>query len=173
VRARKVKGIDPAGTVADNAQRIIAVRLDELTAFVPTVLDPDEVEALHDMRIAAKRLRYILDVTGDLFGPYAHDARKRVKRLQALLGEIHDCDELEPRVLAVLEELRAADVRAVVEGGEPAHGEDLRGLELLLVRTRARRNMLFTDFCAFWTRLERDGFAARLSYAISERPVAA
>lgn len=173
MKARKVKGIDPRGTVSDNAGRIIAVRLDELVAFTPTVFDVEEVEALHDMRIAAKRLRYILEVTADLFGPYADEARKRVKALQDLLGDIHDCDVLEPRLLAVIEGLRVADVRTVVDGGEPIHGDDFRGLELLLVRTRARRNMLFTRFLEFWTSLERDGFAARLSYAISERPVAA
>jgi hypothetical protein len=171
VKARRVKGIDPAGSVSDNAERMIAVRLDELLSFTPAVFDEDEVEALHDMRIAAKRLRYILEVTSDLFGPYANDARKRVKELQDLLGEIHDCDVLEPRVLGVLDELRDADRRAIVEGGEPQHGDDFRGLELLLVRTRARRNMLFTEFLSFWKRLERDGFAARLTYAISERPV--
>jgi CHAD domain-containing protein len=33
--------------------------------------DPREVEALHDMRIAAKRLRYILEITEPCFGEYA------------------------------------------------------------------------------------------------------
>lgn len=172
MKARKVKGIDPGGPVADNAEKIIAVRLDELVAFTPRVFDPAEVEALHDMRIAAKRLRYVIEVTRDLFGPYANEARKRVKKLQDVLGEIHDCDVLEPRLLEVIDELRAEDVARLVAGDEPLHGDGLKGLEVLLVRTRARRNMLFTAFLAFWTTLERDGFTARLSYAISERPVA-
>ncbi len=170
MKARKVKGLDPAGALADNAERIVAVRLDELCAFAPDVLDPRQVERLHDMRIAAKRLRYVVEVTGDLFGPYARTAGKCVKELQDLLGEIHDCDVLVPRVEALLEELRAEDVRAVVEGGEPRHGEDFRGLELLVVRTRARRETLFRDFLAFWTGVEREGFRARLEYAIAERP---
>ena len=49
------------------------VRLDELCGFMPRAADPDEVVALHDMRIAAKRLRYILEVTGPCFGPYAEN----------------------------------------------------------------------------------------------------
>jgi hypothetical protein len=164
MKARRVKGIDPAGSLVDNAQRIVAVRLDELAGFAPKVFDPGEVEALHDMRIAAKRLRYVLEVTGDLFGPFADDARKRIKELQDLLGDIHDCDVLVPRVLGVLEELRDEDVAAVVDG------EEYRGHELLIVRTRARRHQLFEQFLAFWTDLERDGFRARLLYAIAERP---
>ncbi len=94
MKARRVKGIDPAGTLADNAQRIVAVRLDELCAFVPRVFDPAEVEGLHDMRIAAKRLRYVLEVTEECFGPFGPDARRRAKELQDVLGDIHDCDVL-------------------------------------------------------------------------------
>jgi CHAD domain-containing protein len=60
MKARNVKGLEPQGTLADNAERIVRVRLDELQSFIPEALDPDEVTALHDMRIAAKRLRYIL-----------------------------------------------------------------------------------------------------------------
>lgn len=173
MKARKVRGLDPDGPVAENAARIVAVRLDELVSFTPRVFDPAEVEALHDMRIAAKRLRYVLEVTGDLFGPYANVARKRARELQDLLGEIHDCDVLEPRVLRLIDELREEDVAAVEAGGEPVHAGDYRGLELLVVRTRARRRELFRRFLDFWTRLERDAFQARLTYAISERPVPA
>ena len=170
MKARKVKGIDTDAPLIDGAERIVAVRLDELCGFAPKVFDPGEVEALHDMRIAAKRLRYVLEVTGELFGPYADAARKRTKELQELLGDIHDCDVLEPRVLALLEDLRAEDVDAVVAGAEPPHADEYRGLELLIVTTRAKRRQLFERFLAFWTDLERDGFRARLTYAIEERP---
>ena len=69
VKAKRVKGLDPEAPLADNAERIVRVRLDELTSFMPKATDPDEVVALHDMRIAAKRLRYILEVTGDVLRP--------------------------------------------------------------------------------------------------------
>ena len=62
------------------------------------------------MRIAAKRLRYILEVGAEpCFGPYATTAIKRTKELQDLLGELHDCDVQLPRVRALQDELRAAD----------------------------------------------------------------
>ena len=66
----KVRGLDPTGTLADNAERIVASRLAELFAFAPAVLDVRAVRELHDMRIAAKRLRYVLEVTAEpCFGP--------------------------------------------------------------------------------------------------------
>ena len=173
MKARRIKGLDPSGPVADNAEQIVAVRLAELVSFTPKVFDPEQVQALHDMRIAAKRLRYVLEVTGDLFGPYANEARKRAKELQDLLGEIHDCDVLEPRLLGLIDELRGEDVEAALGGAEPPHAEDYRGLELFVVRTRVRRRELYAQFLSLWTEIERDGFRARLLYAISERPVPA
>ena len=81
MKARRVKGLEPEAPLADNAERIVRVRLDELTSFVPKALDPGEVVALHDMRIAAKRLRYILEITHRCFGPAAEPAVKVVKEL--------------------------------------------------------------------------------------------
>src|SRR4051812_40505163 len=98
MKARRVKGIDPDGPLRENVERIIRVRADELHSFVPRALDPREVEALHDMRIAAKRLRYVLELTTSVFGPAAAANAKKAKKLQDLLGEIHDCDEFIPRV---------------------------------------------------------------------------
>ena len=124
MKARRVKGLDCDGSLGDNAQRIVATRLDELCAFVPRAFDPAQVEALHDMRIAAKRLRYVLEVTESCFGPYAPEAGKRTKELQDLLGEIHDCDVLVPRVLEIVGEQRNAAVADVVHRAGDAKDVD-------------------------------------------------
>ena len=50
------------------------------------------------MRIAAKRLRYVLEITESCFGEEAVAARRAVKELQSVLGDIHDCDVMLPRV---------------------------------------------------------------------------
>jgi CHAD domain-containing protein len=183
LKARAVKGLHPDATLADNLQRIVATRLDELCSFVPRALDPARVKALHDMRIAAKRLRYILEVGAEpCFGPYAVTAIKRTKELQDLLGELHDCDVQLPRVRVLQDELRAADalearVRAgdapdldpTLASGTP-HAEAWRGLETLCIYVEARRGLLFDRFLEMWRELEREGFRARLEYAITERP---
>jgi CHAD domain-containing protein len=173
VKARRVKGLDPMAPLGDNAERIIRVRLDELTSFMPKAADADEVVALHDMRIAAKRLRYILEVTGECFGHYATTAVKMVKDLQDLLGEIHDCDVQLPEVAEFLESLVREDVASAGESPKDLARTPNRrayaGLVALQVHLRARRRVLFEQFLELWRDYERKGFAARLAFALSER----
>jgi CHAD domain len=183
MKARRVKKLDPEMPLADAAERIVRVRLAELYSFVPAALDPAEVEALHDLRIAAKRVRYLLEVTGPCFGPYAVTAGKRARDIQDVVGEIHDCDVHLPEVLALLAELRALDAaelhRLAAEDGaedlDPAlsarapHRAAYRGLEVLAAHLQARRGLLFERFRGLWRKLERQGFRRRLEAALAER----
>ena len=173
MRARRVKGLDPAASMADNAERIVRTRLDELYSFTPKALNPKRVKALHDMRIAAKRLRYVLEITSFCFGPYASTATKRAKELQDLLGEIHDCDVQLPEVAAFLQELVVEDVAAAGaspgELGKVPNRRTYSGLVALQVHLQARRRALFEQFLELWREYERKGFAARLAFAVSER----
>ena len=130
------------------------------------------MKALHDMRIAAKRLRYILEVGAEpCFGPYATTAIKRTKDLQDLLGELHDCDVQLPRVRALQDELRDADAlearaprrrrarpRPDAGLGHAARATAWRGLETLCIYVEARRGLLFERFLELWRDLEREGF---------------
>jgi CHAD domain-containing protein len=170
VKARKVRGLDPATPLGDNAERIVRRRLDELCAFMPQAADTGEVTALHDMRIAAKRLRYILEITNPCFGPCAEAAVKPIKECQDLLGEIHDCDVQLPEVRAFLDELVVADAAALLDGaGEPPNRDAYAGLVALSAELLARRERRFGAFIELWRELERDGFRTRLEYAICER----
>ena len=65
----------------------------------PRRSSPGRVKAQHDMRIAVKRLRYVLELVRRLLRPYTRTAMRRTKELQDVLGEIHDCDVVLPRVL--------------------------------------------------------------------------
>jgi CHAD domain-containing protein len=101
VKARKVKGIDPAGSLRSNAGRIVATRLEELTRLAPEALEPTGATAQHDMRIAAKRLRYVLEITAGCLGADAEALRGVARELQGVLGGVHDCDVMLPRVAGV------------------------------------------------------------------------
>lgn len=150
MKAAPVKGLDPAGPLGFNAAKIVLARLDELCAFMPKAGDPRRVKALHDMRIAAKRLRYILEVTGPAFGPGAEVAVGEIKALQEILGEIHDCDVQMPEVDEFLHRVMSSDARAVTRGDEPPDRDTYAGLVALGVQLRARRDLLFVEFLKLW-----------------------
>lgn len=123
MKARKVKGLEPAGPLRENAKRIVRTRLDELRGFAPAALAPDADTTQHDMRIAAKRLRYVLEIVGPCLGDEAADARRAAKELQSVLGDLHDCDLMLSRV---------------------------EGIESLVSVLQARREHLFQRFVELW-----------------------
>jgi len=73
-------------------QRILCVRFAEVLAQ-SSAFGHSNANALHDLRIACKRLRYALE----LFGDAVRDclpAERSLAALQQELGEAHDCDVL-------------------------------------------------------------------------------
>jgi CHAD domain len=181
VKARRVKKLDPRESLAENAARIVRVRLDEMRSLAPKAWKPGGVKQQHDMRIAAKRLRYVLEATEFCFGRTGEVARRRARDLQEILGELHDCDVMLPRVERHLAELRDADADAVRgrAGGaddlDPAlaarapHRTSYRGLEILMVYLQARRRLLFDRFREFWAEQERAGTWDRLERSAERR----
>jgi CHAD domain-containing protein len=178
VKARRVKKLDPGSPLADNAARIIRVRLDEMLSFAPAALEFERMRDQHDMRIAAKRLRYILETTEFCFGKPAQTARRRARDLQDLLGDLHDCDVMLPRIEAHLTALRAEDAAGVLEraadsldldprlAARAQHRTAYRGLEVLAVYVQARRRLLFDRFREFWVEQERAATWKRLEEAV-------
>jgi CHAD domain-containing protein len=98
-----------------------------------------------------------------VFGEHAEQAAKRAKKLQDLLGEIHDCDESVPRVERHIARLRLEDAAVLREGAgaraadldpeaarEAPHRLRYRGLEALVAYLRARREVLYSRFLREW-----------------------
>jgi inorganic triphosphatase YgiF len=106
-KARKIRGLKKRSTLAQAAARTLAVRLAELEAHLPALDTPEDAGALHDLRIAAKRLRYAIELFQDVLPPDAPALIERLKDLQDDLGYIHDRD--------VLAGLARAEHRAAAE----------------------------------------------------------
>jgi CHAD domain-containing protein len=123
VKARSIEGLNPEGPLRPSIARIVAVRLEELRGLVNTALVADASEAQHDMRIAAKRLRYVLEIFAPCLGEEAEAARGAAKRLQSTLGNLHDCD-------LMLTKVERIDSVAVLLG--------------------ERRSRLFHEFAELW-----------------------
>lgn len=167
MKAQKVK-LEPDAPLGESLLTVLSVRLDELFSF-----DAGKPGDLHDMRIAAKRLRYILEVAEPAFGAPANRGMKTMEKLQDLLGDINDCDELLPLLARHEDKLRSEDATAAAAGEPLPNRRKYRGLEALRAHTTAERERLYERFTRKWGKLERDGFRARLEVELARAGVAA
>jgi hypothetical protein len=158
MKAKRIKNLDPAASLGEGAARIVKVRLAELLDLRGRALVETNVEAQHDTRIAAKRLRYVLEATGFCLGKPADTARRAARDLQDLLGEIHDADVMLPRLADHRRLMRDEDAAAVRKSagsaadlepalaGQAPHRTAYRGLEVYEVYLLARRALLHERF---------------------------
>lgn len=140
MKARRVQGLDPEAPLRPNAARIVRTRLDELRSLAGAALEPTASTAQHDTRIAAKRLRYVLEIVETCFGQEAETARRVARELQGVLGDLHDCDVMLPRAA---------------------------GIESLDALLRARRERLFQRFRELWRGAAEDGTWAALERSLA------
>jgi CHAD domain len=164
-KPRPIKGVDPDRRLRPNARRILAVRIDEIWAYAPFVTHPGNVRELHDMRIACKRLRYLLEIFDVAFADDLGPFIDQIKDLQDLLGEIHDRDVQVPMLHDHLERLAERDALAA--------RELLRETGPMRRMSRTRRDAAFerfrTQLEATGTLAERPGIEALLARRTSER----
>lgn len=92
-RARAIADLTPGDSYAHSAAKVIAVRTDELFEHRHNVLDTSDIEPLHSMRVATRRLRAALEVFKPVFPRRAFERVLRdVKTLADALGERRDRD---------------------------------------------------------------------------------
>jgi CHAD domain-containing protein len=99
---------------AEAAARTILVRAEELVEHSSGVLDTADIERLHDMRVATRRLRAALEVFEPCFPrkPYKR-ALREVKKLADALGERRDRDVTIAGLRGFAAEMPAPDQRGI------------------------------------------------------------
>jgi CHAD domain len=132
-RAGRVKGIHPKSSLRSNALKVVATRLDELYAWRHCLNDSELVQDLHDMRIAAKRLRYALEMF-DVCFPDVKPLLKELTEMQESLGTIHDLDVFNDLLRGML-----AHQESAIEDGAR---EIMRSEATPVVQSRELRRML-------------------------------
>ena len=132
-KPRPIEGLDPDQPYASAAANVVAVRARELADHSRDVLNVTDIERVHDMRVATRRLRAALEVFEPCFPAAGYKkALAEVKSIADALGERRDADiaiaTLEsfaaglanpdrPGVASLVEQIRAeqADANASLE----------------------------------------------------------
>lgn len=87
----KDKCKDDRHSLLSRFNKEVRIRLEEIMGYDDVIRYPENVDELHEMRIAVKHLRYCLEI----FEPVLEGLGKYIKtakHLQEMLGDIHDCD---------------------------------------------------------------------------------
>jgi CHAD domain-containing protein len=155
LRVKKPGKTGKKNTLYSTAYREITLHLDALLAFEPWVYEADAAEEQHLMRIAAKKLRYTIEIFAPLYGTDLRDPLRAVKRVQELLGSIHDCDVWIQTLPGFMggESGRAGRVSPQVTPGSESFPDIAALLE---DRKRARRD-LYEEFVVYWKSIRLEG----------------
>lgn len=189
-KAKRVKGIRCDGSVSENARLIIETRLLEMLSFGPWVDDPANVEQIHNLRIAAKRLRYSLELFRFGLPPAAAGLIEEVKEIQEYIGDMHDADVMIERVLEGIvsdgqrRQARLLEIASAVDRGSVAQRHqrirsamstratprDELAYFALIARRADDRDSAYERFVTAWRRLEDTDFPGRLRRTIGALP---
>jgi CHAD domain-containing protein len=152
-RAREVE-LDCEAPFGMAAAQVVEVRAAEVFEHSAGVLDLDDVEPVHDMRVATRRLRAALEVFEPCFPRKRHRrALRRVKALADALGVRRDLDvEIE-----LLEGL----------AGEVAE-EDREALRALIGDLRSRQRQANDDLAPFVAAKRLKKLRRRLAKLVKE-----
>ncbi len=184
-KARAISGLDAHASTNTNANIIARTRLEEMEAWGRYAHDPQRSDELHDLRIAAKRLRYTLEIFADVLPEESISVVKEVTQIQEELGALHDSDVMIALLLLCLEQQvngkahKSSKHTQAVEAQQKA-GKHLitnldlvtqlldastaptqaqrEGLEHLLDSTRQQRTEQYRAFRAHWDMMHERGF---------------
>lgn len=156
-KAKQVPGLSRDDSFADAATKILAARAGELFAHRDRVLDTGDIEGVHDMRVASRRLRAVLEIFEPCFDATEYRrVRREVKAMADDLGRRRDPDVQ----IELLEKFAAA-----------ASAADREGIESMIAALRdeqRRANDLLRDALG---RLDESGLQTTLARLSRENAV--
>ena len=191
-KAKPLTGLDPHAPTIQNARTIASIRLDEMYSWAADVDEPYAVRGLHNLRIAAKRLRYTLEIFEDVFPPASQAIADELTQIQDELGALHDDDVLIAllRLCMGSEDAGIAYEQALVQGGkqkgqgklllEPAlvatvldpafapSPQQRYGLERLLLKRLQTREERYRAFRQHWYQLQARDFRREILDTLDE-----
>jgi CHAD domain-containing protein len=92
-KAKEIIGLDCDAKATDVMKIVLLSRFDEMCAFREAALDFSDIEGVHDMRVASRRLRSALrDFLSFMQKDSLKNAGNDLKKIADALGEVRDHD---------------------------------------------------------------------------------
>jgi len=153
-KARDIPGLAADLPFREAAALAVSTRADELWEHEHRVMDTSDIEGVHDMRVATRRLRAAMEIFGPCFPKKRHrKALSEVKALADLLGTRRDPD-------VMIERLRAIEARLTQE--------DSPGIESLCDELRAGQEQANRRLSEGLARVREERLPERLKLLAAE-----
>jgi CHAD domain-containing protein len=144
-------------------------RLNKFLSLQDCLQRPDDRQGHHAMRIAAKRLRYTLEIAGPIYHGQSDCFVEAIKKIQTLLGEIHDCDVWHQKL-----DQFTIDQRARIKScyGHPGPFNRLNaGIEYLRQDRLRWRKQCFEELVRLWDDLDNQEIWENLVGVVQSRGI--
>ncbi len=135
-------------TLYQHSFQAIHSRLEEFLSYQAVVDQPEKVDELHQMRIAAKWLRYTMETFSPLYMNELKPYIQTTKKVQDMLGEIHDCDVWLQTLPRFLDEERARTCSYF--GNQRSFSRLVPGIQAFERDRQQARSDLFQKFQDEW-----------------------
>jgi CHAD domain-containing protein len=113
-KARDIPQLAEADSFRAAAAMAVEVRAEEVFEHAAGVLDMSDIERVHDMRVATRRLRAVMEIFEQAFPKKQHrETLKDVKALADALGERRDRDVAIDAMAKIGRALTATDRRGI------------------------------------------------------------
>jgi CHAD domain-containing protein len=126
-------------------------QLNEMLQHQDSLANPEDRQRHHAMRIAAKRLRYTLEIARPLHPGRLDDAVEATKRVQSLLGDVHDCDVWMDQLDAFAASQRRRIVKLFGHAGRLVRLQ--AGIDYLRRDRGRHRQEVFRQLVEYWAEL--------------------
>jgi CHAD domain-containing protein len=146
------------------AKKAISDHLEAFLGFEKYISDPAAVAELHAMRIAAKQLRYTLEIFSPLYLEELKIPIQAVKSAQEMLGDVHDCDTWSVLIPQFLEKERQRIIKFYGHAG--FYKMLLPGIDLFQENRRNARNAGYLQYVETWEKWKNDGLWNQLNETI-------
>ncbi|MEW5797594.1 MAG: CHAD domain-containing protein [Bacteroidota bacterium] len=141
-------------TLRQRATREVVVHLSSLLSFEQFVHQPSATIQLHQMRIAAKRLRYVMEIFNSVYRGRLKRFIKIVRAIQDTLGEMHDCTVWLQTLPQFIEKERKRTAKFFGDTSQFSRIE--KGILYLADTARTEEMKQYKAFARIWKQAERD-----------------
>lgn len=148
-------------------REVITARVAALQELSDSLHHPFDIEPLHAMRIAAKRLRYAMELFAPCWGGKLTACSREVAELQTSLGELRDCDIWIADLGARLDRNRAESTDSAPNSADE-QGQVRRAAVWLLNHFTKERGKHFRQSLARWEKWETTAFFARMESVLNK-----